>query len=62
MGLLPEKLNYGELKLADVIRLLSICQNESEKNLLQKALYHHKVSEEFMTDVQKRLANTIRFS
>ena len=47
MGFLPEKLNYGELKLADTIRLLSICQNKSEKNLLQKALYHHKVSEEF---------------
>lgn len=46
MSSLPEKHNYGELNLADIVRLLAICQNETEEKLLQSALYN-KVSEEF---------------
>jgi DNA-directed RNA polymerase specialized sigma24 family protein len=46
MGSLPEKHNYGEHRLADIVRLLAVCQNETEKRLLQTALYH-KVAGEF---------------
>lgn len=46
MSSLPEKHNYGEHTLADIIRLLAVCQNETEESLLQKALYH-KVAGEF---------------
>lgn len=46
MGSLPEKHNYGELKLADIVRLLAVCQNKREESKLQTAFYHN-VSEDF---------------
>ncbi len=46
MSSLPEKLNYGELRLTEIVRLLAVCQNRSEERLLQTVLYN-KVSEEF---------------
>ena len=46
MGSLPEKHNYGEQRLADIVRLLAVCQDETEKNLLQTVLYN-KVANEF---------------
>lgn len=46
MSSLPEKLNYGELKLTEIVRLLAVCQNRLEENSLQTVLYK-KVSDEF---------------
>lgn len=46
MGSLPEKHNYGEHRLADIVRLLAVCQDETEESLLQSVLYN-KVANEF---------------
>lgn len=62
MGLLPEKIKYGELKLAEIVRLLAICQNKSEEQLLQSVLYNHRVMDEFHDRCKKVIGYSYRGS
>jgi len=46
MDALPERLDYGELKLAEIVTLLAFCQNKTDENKIL-TLFYKRTSSKF---------------